>query len=244
MAERCPDCNVYMRKVKHPETGEGWLCTNCGIDDPILEKTKEVLEELERTRGETGALAFALAQDVAGEVGDNLDDETVAAGCVYLASIMAGDKLNQPHVGEAAGVGQVTVRKHYKDIYEASGWEEHFGPIERGELAEEETPHDSIDLDGWAEHTRDRNSDAAAKASLSDLRRFAVWYDGDGDPDAEDVSAWLAHLASEGYAPATLERRYGTLRQYFAWAGLGELDKENVDFEEHHMAAWRERVEA
>lgn len=187
-------------------------------------------------------LADALADDPdAGLIADHLRD-TVAAACVYLGSILDGEKLTQDAVTDAAGVSSSALRQAYRDLYDASGFADTYGEIGPGGTAPEAV-NPAIDVEGWRNHLAAKGSThGAVKTATSNVRRFAKWYEGADAPTAEDVSAWLQHLATEGYAPSTIHSRWGDIRAYFEWAGLGELEEDDVDLKTATMRAWEQQA--
>lgn len=231
--DRCPDCGVFPRRIKTAD-GEARLCLNCS-DDPVIAEVSALRKALDLDpRAGTCAFAFGLADAL--PTADEVVAETVfiegvgmerprivAAACIYVGSILADDRLSQTAIAEAADISEVSIRKNYREFYDATGFAEAYGPVDRGAINDDD-PHAAIDLEGWRGHleAQDLSSDAV-KSDVSNVRRFAVWYDGEGDPEPGDVAAWLAQLAADGYASRTIENRYDNLRRYFEWAGLGEL---------------------
>lgn len=222
MAEQCPECGVFMRRVFTPD-GEEWLCLNCP-DDPIFDALTEAREALHLDpRTDTCAFAFGIADALVGsEVVSRLSPKVVAASCLYIGSILAVEKIDQSDVADAAGVSAVSLRRStngvmlYQKLYEATDFPDAY--------VLDPDPHESIDLDGWRAHLEGTGmKGTAVKTAVSNVRRFAIWYDGDGDPEAVDVAAWMANQARQENAPSTIRRSYESLQQYFEWAGLGEL---------------------
>lgn len=243
MPERCGECGTFMRKAKAP-AGDYWLCTNCGSDDPLLRAVKEIVADLGLTREDTGAFAFGLADAVDFDeiFTDNKSAQVVAAACVYVASILAENKLTQPDVAEVASVSVTSIRDTHSKIYDGSGFAEHYGPIKAGKRDPDE-PNPWFDIDGWREHLASNHSKDAIKASASNVRRFAVWYDGDGKPSVGSVRGWLAYMVDEGFAPTTIEGRFNALRKYLEWADA-DVDLDQVDVNKYIAQAWENKIEA
>lgn len=243
MSNACPDCGVFQRRIRTPLGGEGWLCLNCP-DDPLYDAVGDIREALGiPSRGQpsgepdTAAFAFGLADALSGEqVTSGRPPRVIAASCIYLGSILADDKYAQSEITDAADLSPSVIRKHYRELYEASGYKAHFGAIDQGSR---DDTHDAIDLEGWRAYLDDHHAPTTAKTDTSNVRRFAVWYDGEGDPTAEDVEGWLEHLADEGFAPPTIETRFDAMEHYFEWAGLGELD---INADRYIAQAWQQRV--
>lgn len=221
MAEQCDDCGVFKRRIMTPD-GEDWLCLNCATD-PIFDALTETREALDLDpRTDTCAFAFGIANALAGtQVVSGRSPRVVAAACLYSGSIIAIEKIDQKDIAEAAGISASALRRStngtilYRELYEATDYPDTY-PLESD-------PNDAVDLEGWRKHLRSTNKATSAKTAVSDVRRFAVWYDGEGDPEPGDVAAWLANQARQGYAPATIERRYESVQQYFEWADIGEI---------------------
>lgn len=230
-----------MRRVLTPD-GEDWLCLNCN-EDRNIEAVTEVREDLGLDpRDDICAYAYGIAEAIAGSEQDESRRSTIIAGAaIYLGSILAGDKITQPEISKASKTSESAIRQCYLDIYEQSGFEEAFGPIERGEH-NPGTPNDHIRLRHFKAGMRRRKSDKAIKSAVSDVRRFAIWYDGEDPPEPADVEAYLLHIAEEGYAPATIESRYQNLHQYFKWADLEQFDTDQVALEDALAEAWAQKV--
>lgn len=243
---RCDDCGVFQQRTTEAGGSKGWLCLNCSTD-PAIEAVADVRDALGLNKridaeARTCAFAFGLADSLANqEITHGRSPVTVAAACVYLGSILADNKLMQSEIADAAGTSTSAFRgsgssAHYRDLYEASGYADHFGDIEKGQR---DHTNPVIDLDGWRDHLETRQNADTVKANVSNVRRFAVWYDGNDQPTADDAEAWLGYLADEGYAPSTIEGRYESLRDYFKWADLGALD---LDVDEYIGRAYQQRV--
>lgn len=220
--EQCPNCGVFMRRTIEPDGSEGWLCLTCP-DDAVLDAVTAAREALGLDpRSETCAFAFGLADALAGsQAASGRSPSVVAAACLYLGSRLADDKYGQEEVADAAGTSASALRRStdgtilYRELYDATDYPTTF-PLKAD-------PHPVIDLDGWRAHLEETSKDTSVKTAVSDVRRFAVWYDGTGDPTPAAVARWLAHQARRGFAAPTIERRYESVQQYFAWAGLGDL---------------------
>lgn len=248
MAKQCADCGTWQRRLFRADGSEDWLCVNCAREaDRVIAALDATVDELDiDARDETAWYAFGIADAIRQSAAvSGRSPAVVAAACVYLGSILADEKLTQDDVTDAADVSQSTVRDTYRDLYDASGYADEFGPIEGGELQPEDVSvNPNIRLDVWREEIEQRQKRESVKATVSNVRRFAYWYDGDSEPDSDDASAWLGRQAEQGYSPSTIEGRYSSLRQYFSWAGLGELTAESVDLEEHKATAWQKKIEA
>lgn len=239
MAERCPDCGRNQRKAAGPD-GEFGVCLSCESENEVLGEVRDLVDELfGRTHGdEAAAFAFGIADSIDMEdMGwSSKSEEAVAAACVYLGSIIAGDKLTQSEI-EAVADANVT-RETYAPIYEASGYEAHYGPIEAGKL---DRVNPWFDIEAWRDHLDGLgHSKDAIKSAASNVRRFAVWYDGEGEPTAADVRGWLEDMSAE-YAPATIEGRFNALRKYLDWADA-DVDMASVDLNEYIKKAWQARL--
>lgn len=236
MTERCPVCGLSQQRIRTPDGGEAWLCVNCN-DHTFIDATRAVRDALELDKrvdfdAVTCAFAFGIAETLTDTPGvGSKHPDVIAASCLYLGSILAratlddGEKLTQPELADAAGVSEISIRKTYRELYEASGYADAYGEIRQGRI-DPGDPHPAIDVEGWRDHLEAQgNARETVKNDVSIVRRFAMWYDGaDAEPpDSGDVAAWLAQLAGEGFASATIEGRYETLQQYFKWADLGEL---------------------
>lgn len=239
MAEHCDECGVFQRRVALVDGSEGWLCLNCS-EDPVIEAVSDIRSELGLDpRDDICAFAFGLA-----EVQESHGSPRVtAASCIYLGSILAdGEKLTQAAIAEAADISTSAIRQSYREVYESSGYADAFGEIAAGGRHPEE-PNPVIDVDGWRDHLEAKGAtDGAVKTAASNVRRFAKWYAGEGDPTAEDVADWLEYLAGEGYSPSTINSRWADMRQYFEWAGLGELTDDDVDLDDHIVTAYRQKA--
>lgn len=256
MAERCDDCGSFQQRTRTADGGSDWLCLNCATD-PLFDAIVAIRDRLglnkrDERDASTCAFAFGIAAELAGEqllVGRA--PSAAAAKCIYLGSILAGNDLRQADVAAAADTSTAALRgsgnaQHYRDLFEASGFADHYGTIRQGELIAQTDPDDineSIDLDGWREHLSDRGFERSSmKAAVSNVRRFAAWYGGDGPPGAEAIEGWLSHLAEQGYAPSTIEGRWGSIRQYAEWAGVDGLDPDDVNLSEYVSRAWAKKV--
>ncbi|HWG91732.1 MAG TPA: transcription initiation factor IIB [Candidatus Thermoplasmatota archaeon] len=56
---------------------------------------------------------------VEAEVTSGKDPKSVAAGAIYIASVLSGEPRTQKDVSEASGVTEVTIRNRYKELIEA-----------------------------------------------------------------------------------------------------------------------------
>lgn len=239
MAERCPECGRNQRKAAGPEGNFG-VCLSCQSEDEVLAEVRVLVDELfGRTHGdEAAAFAFGIADSIdMGEMGwSSKSEEAVAAACVYLGSIIAGDKLTQSEIEEVSNAN--VTRETYAPIYEASGYEAYYGPIESGKL---DRTNPWFDIEGWRAHLDEQgHSRDAIKSAASNVRRFAVWYDGAGEPAVEDVHGWLDSMTSE-FAAATIEGRFNALRKYLDWADAA-VDMSEVNLTEYKKEAWRARL--
>lgn len=244
MAERCGDCGTFKRTARGP-SGDYWLCATCeSEEDEVISSVKEIVTELfgKEGREDTAAIAFGLADAIDFEdlFSSGKSAEGVAAACVYVASILAGEKITQPEIAEIADVSVTSIRDTHQTVYRGSGFEDHYGPIEGGEL-DPDQPHPWFDVDGWKDRLLEDHSPNAAKASASNVRRFAVWYEGDGPPTEADVRAWFDHLVDEDFAPSTIEGRYNALRNYMGWVE-SDVDFDEIDINEYVSRAWQQRV--
>lgn len=249
MAQRCDECNTFMRRIYTPSGDKGWLCKRCAQEEETVTETSiiggvdDTLDALGvDPRDEVAYFSFGLADTLRfTEAVSGVKPHVVSAACVYLGSILAEDKFTQPEVTDAADVSTTTMRNNYHDLFDASGFAETYGYIQNGELrSEDQTVNPNIHLDEWSESLEDRQVKESLKATVSNVRRFAYWYDGDDEPTSDDVREWLSVLASEGFSPATIEARYSSLKQYFRWRGLGELTVDGVNLREHQKTAWAE----
>ncbi len=69
---------------------------------------------------ETESRANEIVQGaVAAEIVSGKDPKSVAAGAIYIASVLAGEARTQRDVSAASGVTEVTVRNRYKELVEA-----------------------------------------------------------------------------------------------------------------------------
>lgn len=239
MAERCPDCGRNQRKAVGPE-GDFGVCLSCESENEILAEVRTLVDELfGRTHGdEAVAFAFGLADNIDMEdMGwSSKSEEAVAAACVYLGSIIAGDKLTQSEIEEVSDAN--VTRETYAPIYEASGYEAHYGPIEAGKL---DRTNPWFDIEGWRAYQDEQgHSKNAIKSAASNVRRFAIWYDGDGEPTVDDVRGWLDSMTEE-YAADTIEGRFNALRKYLDWADAA-VDVDAVDLREYIRKAWKARL--
>ncbi len=60
-----------------------------------------------------------VAKAIQAEVTSGKDPKSVAAGAIYIASVLSGKPRTQRDVSEASGVTEVTVRNRYKELVEA-----------------------------------------------------------------------------------------------------------------------------
>lgn len=223
MAKQCSECGVFQRRIITPD-GENWLCLTCP-DSPVFDALTDARETLDLDpRTDMSAFAFGVADALTtSDAAIGRSPRVIAAACLYIGSILAADPYDQQTIADAAGVSASSLRRStngdilYRELYEATDYPDAY-PLD------DPDPHDAVDLAGWRSHLEAAgNSPSSVKTAVSDVRRFAVWYDGDGTPEPADVAAWLANQARQEYAPATIERRYESMQQYFEWAGLGDL---------------------
>ncbi|HVL49270.1 MAG TPA: transcription initiation factor IIB [Candidatus Thermoplasmatota archaeon] len=64
---------------------------------------------------------------VEAEVVSGKDPKSVAAGAIYIASVLAGEPRTQKDVSEASGVTEVTIRNRYKELIDALKLDFDFG---------------------------------------------------------------------------------------------------------------------
>ncbi|HLE97246.1 MAG TPA: transcription initiation factor IIB [Candidatus Thermoplasmatota archaeon] len=61
------------------------------------------------------------------EIVSGKDPKSIAAGAIYIASVLTGSPRTQKDVSEASGVTEVTIRNRYKELVTALGLEFDFG---------------------------------------------------------------------------------------------------------------------
>lgn len=242
VTDRCAECGVYNRRIITADGDEARLCLNCN-EESLIEAVSELREKLDLDpRDEVCAIAFGMADALVGTPpADSRRDYIVAAACLYVASIIEDDRITQPELAAVANTSTSGIRQSYREIYDASGFEAVFGAIKRGQHNPGD-PHPDIDLEGFRAHLDASNSRKAVKSTVSDVRRFAVWYDGSALPTPDDVERWLHHLADDGFAPATIESRYQNVSQYFKWANLDVFDAGDVGLEAALAVAYQQKA--
>lgn len=87
--------------------------------DATVRKARETGEELGAGEG-TIDLAERMASVAAHQPGAlTKDEDSVAAACLYAASLVRGPKLSQEAIANADATTAVTIRKHYRWVIEA-----------------------------------------------------------------------------------------------------------------------------
>lgn len=133
---RCPTCGGW--DVKLGDLG-GWRCAKCGkvdlrkiaaMDGIFLDKNKNLIERSANYLNE-GCLKLGFQESVkncaslmiqkyitASKRTDCWGKRSLVAAAVYIAAFWHGQRRTQPEIGDAFNVTNITLSKHYRDIFE------------------------------------------------------------------------------------------------------------------------------
>lgn len=92
-------------------------------DSKAADRVEEIVKELDFPEdGEVAEKAKAMAYRAEWVYPINRAPSTIAAGSVYLASLLCNEKRTQQQVSEASDVGIPAIQRAYPEIGEAEGY--------------------------------------------------------------------------------------------------------------------------
>lgn len=97
-----------------------------------------------------------------------------------------------------------------------------------------------MDIEGFTDRLDDlveqgRSSKHTRKKYVNAVRQFDEWRDGDGEPTADEVQAFLDHLADQGRVNSGIRTVYYGIKRYFSWqTRASELEPVDNYVSEHY----------